>query len=147
MSFFSGNMDVIRRARWVTWTVVIYSFATTSLFGQAESPSDASDEKAPVTTQVPTVPKDQLELLLKPLTKEELITEANGWRDLLKAKVQEISSLRIALKQAQLEEAAAESAEAAETAAENEKLLFSFCFKGNFRTEMRLFLMIFGKNH
>ncbi len=123
MSFFSGNMDVIRRARWVTWTVVICSFATTSLFGQAESPSDASDEKAPVTTQVPTVPKDQLELLLKPLTKEELITEANGWRDLLKAKVQEISSLRIALKQAQLEEeAAAESAEAAETdaAAESE---------------------------
>ncbi|MCP4397135.1 MAG: mechanosensitive ion channel [bacterium] len=52
-----------------------------------------------VTTQDPFVPEDELELLLKPLTKEELEIEALAWLDLVKAKVRTISIAEIAVKQ------------------------------------------------
>ncbi len=54
---------------------------------------------ASVTTQDPFVPEDELELLLKPLTKEELEVEALAWLDLVKAKVRAISLAEIAVKQ------------------------------------------------
>ena len=41
----------------------------------------------PITIQNPDLPPDQLRWLLKPLTREELVMEANAWRDLLKGKV------------------------------------------------------------
>ena len=36
-----------------------------------------------VTTSRPDIPVDELELLLKPLTKEELVVEADGWMGLV----------------------------------------------------------------
>lgn len=47
-------------------------------------------------------PPDQLRLLVKPLTKEELEIEAAAWRDLLKAKVSEISQAEIEVRTASL---------------------------------------------
>ncbi|MEM8638882.1 MAG: mechanosensitive ion channel domain-containing protein [Cyanobacteria bacterium P01_G01_bin.54] len=45
-----------------------------------------------------TIPVDQLDLLVKPLTLEELQTESAAWFLLLRDKVQEISSTEIAIK-------------------------------------------------
>lgn len=103
----------MRTGYWATWALVVCSIATSSLFAQSDSAASTA-EKVPVTTQDPAIPKDQLELLLKPLTKDELITEADGWRDHLKTKVQQISLLRINLKQTQAEEKSDAAGNAAE---------------------------------
>ena len=52
----------------------------------------------PITTENPEVSLDELQRLLKPLTVEELEFEAQGWLDLLKFKVREISETEIAVK-------------------------------------------------
>ncbi|MCB9853279.1 MAG: mechanosensitive ion channel family protein [Phycisphaerales bacterium] len=62
------------------------------------------------------IPKDELELLLKPLTADELIVEADAWLDMLKSKVKEISDEEIKVKHANREIAKAE--EKADAAAE-----------------------------
>ena len=51
-----------------------------------------------VTAADPTVPLNQLELMLKPLTKDELEIEAEAWLGLLKDKVKQISNAEIAVK-------------------------------------------------
>jgi small conductance mechanosensitive channel len=62
----------------------------------------AGDPKFAVTTQDPTVPVDELQLLLKPLTLEELQNESAAWLILLKDKVQKISNAEIAIKRQNL---------------------------------------------
>ena len=49
-------------------------------------------------TADPEIPIDELRLLVKPLTKTELESEAGAWQGLLKNKVQEISDAEIAIK-------------------------------------------------
>jgi small conductance mechanosensitive channel len=79
----------------------------------------AAEKPSPVTTADAKIPVDHLKLLVKPLTKAELVVEADGWRDLLKAKGQEIAQLQIAVKQhdataKQLSEEAASKAAASD---------------------------------
>ncbi len=85
--------------------------------GETKAPE--KQPPAPVTTSDAEVPLDQLQLLLKPLTQEELTTEADGWRGLLQAKLKEISQTQIdLLKNKALElEAKEEQASDAESAA------------------------------
>ncbi|UCF35009.1 MAG: mechanosensitive ion channel [Phycisphaerales bacterium] len=81
--------------------------------------SEASDKKATAkTTADPWIPVGELELLLKPLTKDELVVEAEGWIGLLKAKVSQISQAEIAVKRKnrQIDEAQASAAELREQA-------------------------------
>jgi len=76
-------------------------------------------ETAAVTTQDPTIQIDQLRWLLKPLTQEELVVEADGWRDLLKAKATQIGQAEIArTRQNEQIDRAEEAAEALEEAKE-----------------------------
>ncbi|MGI9472549.1 MAG: mechanosensitive ion channel domain-containing protein [Rubripirellula sp.] len=57
---------------------------------------DSSESPAKATTvSDPEIPVEHLELLIKPLTKEELVVEADAWRDLLKNTVREIARVRI----------------------------------------------------
>ena len=60
-----------------------------------------------VTTNIPEIPVNELELRLKPLTRSELKTEADGWIGVLQAKVGEVSNIEIAsqFKKAGLSEA------------------------------------------
>jgi len=51
-----------------------------------------------IITEPPTIPVDELKLLVQPLTLAELETEAAAWLELVKAKVQEISNAEIAIK-------------------------------------------------
>jgi len=65
------------------------------------SAADApADPPAATTTTDADVSPDHLKFLVKPLTKEELAVEAAAWRDVLKAKVSEISRLQFEAKQA-----------------------------------------------
>lgn len=79
---------------------------------------DADPSKA-ITVSDLTIPPDQLALLVKPLTLEELQTESAAWFLLLKNKVQEISTAEVAIKQKNAliaqEEEAAKAVEAAKT--------------------------------
>ena len=60
--------------------------------------AESNEPPKPVTTADVEIPLDHLTLLVKPLTREELASEANGWRELLKAKIQELSELQVAVK-------------------------------------------------
>ena len=61
-------------------------------------PSTNTDPKTGITTEDPTIPVDELKLLVKPLTLEELQNESEGWLLLLKEKVKQISDAEIAIK-------------------------------------------------
>ncbi len=75
------------------------TFATTLVPRLDAAEEAAADAPKPVTASNPDISVDQLKLLVKPLTREELAVEAGAWRDLLKAKVEEISQLQIGVKQ------------------------------------------------
>jgi len=49
----------------------------------------------PITTADPAIPVEHLALRLDPLTQEELVVEADAWRDLVKAKATEIAEMEI----------------------------------------------------
>jgi small conductance mechanosensitive channel len=77
----------------------------TYLLAQADTPepapettATAGDGSKAVTIADPTIPTDELKLLVKPLTLAELENEAAAWQELVKAKVQEISNSEIAIK-------------------------------------------------
>lgn len=52
---------------------------------------------APVSQPSAKVPTSELELLIKPLTKAELVVEADAWQAALQAKVRELSQTQIAI--------------------------------------------------
>ena len=66
----------------------------------AETNAEPAGEPQPVTVGDPDVSDNDLRLLVKPLTRDELAIEAEAWRSLLKAKVQEISNVQLRTKQA-----------------------------------------------
>ncbi len=80
--------------------------------------SDAGSEYEVQSTKEESIPVDELALLIKPLTKTELESEADAWLALVKAKVKQLSAAEIAIKRKNKEIAAAkESANASEDAA------------------------------
>jgi small conductance mechanosensitive channel len=56
------------------------------------------DPKAAITTKQLDISIDELKILVKPLTLEELQNEAAGWMQLLKTKAKEISQAEVAIK-------------------------------------------------
>jgi len=68
----------------------------TPLYAEEKTKQEPPPE--PVTISDPSIPVDELELLVKPLTAEELFVEADAWLGLLKAKVAEISQAEIEVK-------------------------------------------------
>jgi small conductance mechanosensitive channel len=69
----------------------------------------------PVTTENPEIANDELDLLLGPLTKKELLIEADGWLKLVKSKAQETAKAQIVVKREnqKLKEAAKEQGDSA----------------------------------
>jgi len=59
--------------------------------------TQAGDLPQAVTTSDPSIPTAELALLLVPLSKEELLTEANGWQEIVKHKAQGIAQAEIAV--------------------------------------------------
>jgi len=115
-----SRISVSVRVRAVIFTALISIFAVSSpplLSQEAEGGEETTEEtsaesstlfestivgdvdpSAAVTVEDLTVPVDQLELLVKPLTLEELQTEAAAWLLILKEKVQTISAEEVAIK-------------------------------------------------
>ena len=60
--------------------------------------AESGDPPLPTTTSDPLIPTDELALLLKPLKKEELLVEADGWQSVVKGKAQEIAHTEIAVR-------------------------------------------------
>ncbi len=84
---------------WLSISLLIASmFLITESLAKEAKPKDDPPPKA-VTTKNIDIPVDELELLVKPLKKDELISEADAWLDLLKKKVEEVSAAEIAVKQ------------------------------------------------
>ena len=79
-------------------TRFVFAFVVLSVLGwnpaQAQSVTNAESKPA-ITLANPNIPIGHLELLLDPLTRDELLVEAKGWRELVKAKVQRISAEEI----------------------------------------------------
>jgi small conductance mechanosensitive channel len=97
--------------RWAAHALVLL----TSLLGGLAT-VQAADPPAPKTTADPTVPIEELKLMLRPLTQEELVVEADGWLGLVKSKVAEISTAEIEV--SRTNRAARESASGGEQAAD-----------------------------
>ena len=75
------------------WTVLL----TVTLLVGAEA-KDSAEQYSALTTQEAEIPVDELELVLKALTKQQLLVEAAAWLDLLQAEVAEIAKAEIAIK-------------------------------------------------
>jgi small conductance mechanosensitive channel len=67
----------------------------------------------PMTTGNPEIPIDELELLLRPLTRDQLEAETSGWLALLQEKVSEISEAEIGAKHKRVEMQFADDLQAA----------------------------------
>jgi small conductance mechanosensitive channel len=72
----------------------IFCFLVSASFSQ-----EAEQKYTATTISNPQIPVGDLELLLKPLTKSELIVETEAWLQLLKSKVSEISAAEIQMRQ------------------------------------------------
>ncbi|MFM9266436.1 mechanosensitive ion channel family protein [Tychonema sp. BBK16] len=72
--------------------------ATASPKAETVKEQPKGDSKAAVTTKDPEIPVEELQLLVKPLSLDELANEAAAWQVLLKNKVTEISEAEIAIK-------------------------------------------------
>jgi small conductance mechanosensitive channel len=60
--------------------------------------ADATEAPAAVTAADPSIPVEELKLLLTPLTKDQLRTEAQAWQQILQAKAEQIAQAEIAVK-------------------------------------------------
>lgn len=113
----------------VSWGLPIRSQEVTAEEPQAEevqTDQQIADPAEALTAKDPNIPLDELQLLLKPLTKSQLENEAAAWQLVLQEKVQEISDTEIAIKypesflKKQQETAALEAAEKAKQAQTNQ---------------------------
>jgi len=90
---------------------------------------NASTGSISTTTVDINIPLDQLQWLVKPLTRDELIIEADAWQNILKQKVKEISATEISVKRQneqieksnEIADAAQEAKEAAKEAEETQQ--------------------------
>ena len=79
----------------------------------ADAAPKTAKEAEPVTTEDPQIALDDLELLLEPMTKEEMETEAKGWFALLRAKGREITVAELDVRRKNREVAQLEKQKAA----------------------------------
>jgi small conductance mechanosensitive channel len=84
--------------------------ALTVLVGGSVASGQDTGTKA-LTIDDPQIPVDELELMLQPLTRDQLVVEADGWLALLQAKVTEVSAAELAIKHQNKRIEAAEDAE------------------------------------
>ncbi|MGB5733087.1 MAG: mechanosensitive ion channel domain-containing protein [Thiohalocapsa sp.] len=84
-------MQMMRLPFLLVLLAMILSFCCVAAVAEEGAP-------APVTTEDPSIPVDELDLLLKPLTKAQLLIEAEAWQGLVQTKAEEISRAEIAVK-------------------------------------------------
>jgi small conductance mechanosensitive channel len=83
--------------------IVIYAVMLAPFMGIADENKDKAPPK-PVTTNNPNISIDELEYRLKPLTKDDLSIEADGWLGVLKKHSEKLSNMHIAALKAENDE-------------------------------------------
>ncbi len=78
------------RLRFVLFLAPLFSIVIAAMAMAGSAPETVSD---------PEIPVEHLELLVKPLTADELTVEAEGWLSILRDKVREISLLEIEVRE------------------------------------------------
>jgi small conductance mechanosensitive channel len=86
-------MNRINLGCWIVVCLTLAWLPMTLIAADGESPAPE-----PVTLEDPNIPVDELALLLKPLTKDQLLIEADAWQALVQAKAEEIAEAEIAVK-------------------------------------------------
>lgn len=107
----------------IIWVAVAWAICSgSSLVAQDVEQTPAPQ---PMTTLDPAVPREQLRLMVRPLTKSELEVEASAWFELLRRKSRQIAATRLGLAKtnealyADDDQAAQASLETAETVKES----------------------------
>ena len=73
----------------ILWAIILIPFSGAFATG------DKKPEPTPLTTNHPDISKEELEYRVQPLTKDDLSVEANGWLQVLKKHVGEVSEVQI----------------------------------------------------
>jgi small conductance mechanosensitive channel len=82
-------------------TVVFLVLVSVLVLSIEATAADEAPPPIPTTTGNPEIPVKELQYLLKPLTKEDLVVEADGWQALLKNHLEKISAKQIQAMQAE----------------------------------------------
>jgi len=82
-------------------TVVFLLLVSVLVLSIEATAADEAPPPIPTTTGNPEIPVKELQYLLKPLTKEDLVVEADGWQALLKNHLEKISAKQIQAMQAE----------------------------------------------
>ncbi|MEW4562809.1 mechanosensitive ion channel family protein [Bremerella sp. JC770] len=78
--------------------VGLFLVVATSMPVWSQDEKPAEEKYVPVTTVNPRLPVDQLRVLVKPLTKQELEGEAEAWFKLLTTKARQIAAVQLGVK-------------------------------------------------
>lgn len=83
-----------------TWIAAICLVGSTCLAQDSDSKEASAEtpKPAPLTTADPQVPLDNLKVMVKPLTQDELAIEADAWFELLKSKARQIAVVKLSVK-------------------------------------------------
>ncbi len=87
------------RAWCLCWLLLVAALMPLPAAAAQEQAGAAREAAESETTADPNIPVEDLELLVKPLTQEELVIEADAWLALVKAKVAEISATKIMVRE------------------------------------------------
>ena len=89
----------IKGKGWVNWfallTMALFLLSGLSVLSDESAAADQAPPPAPTTTGNPEISVTELQYLLKPLTKDDLVVEADGWRSVLKDHITKISAKQI----------------------------------------------------
>ncbi len=86
------------RRVWRSWLACIV-VAASLVTDFAATAQEAAESPPPARTTVDsTIPVDHLQVILRPLTKDELTIELEGWLGLLRAKITEVGGVELKLK-------------------------------------------------
>lgn len=83
---------------WRNWVVCIVVVAICVADSSATAQEAADSSSLATTTVDATIPVDQVKVMLRPLTKDELTKELEGWLGLLRAKITEVGEVELELK-------------------------------------------------
>ena len=95
---FKGNECL---KKYACLTVVFLVLASLLILPNEAIAADEAPPPVPTTTGNPEIPVKELQYLLKPLTKEDLVVEADGWQAVLKDHIAKISEKQIQAMQAE----------------------------------------------
>jgi small conductance mechanosensitive channel len=110
------------RRGWITLTIILSLVLFGPIFSPLAAEGEGEKQPAAVTLADPQIPVDELALILKPLTKEELLVEADAWQQILKRKAKEIAETELAIKHQNKEiEKAQENKEKAQASTQEEE--------------------------